>query len=871
MTEKYDPLDNDKTMMNLDASLGDMPTMRLDDESIGKVDRYELIEKLGEGGFGAVYGARDTEAGILVALKSLPAEISCDADEMASIRGNFALVSRLSHPHIAGLKHLHRVEYSDEKAQSALGVKSGDYLVVMEYAPGATLFNVRLSVPEQQLPLEQVLKLARQIAEALDYAHGKRVLHRDIKPKNVMVNLADGQEVKVLDFGLAAEIRSSMSRKSRDPQNSKSGTPNYMAPEQWKGTAQNAATDQYALAAMVYELVGGSVPFKPAFDTGNFEIMRNAVCNEPVPPVAELDKKQNAVLLRALAKNPAERFASCCDFVAALSGGKIGKPRKTRNGGKLVAGLLIAGLLGGGAFFGVRWLDTAFKQKARQEQVTAETQARVDGLLGEARSALNVGDLGVATEKAQAVLALVSGNDNAQALLLEIETKAGERNAREMKVEAELAFEKLERDISDRDQGFAEKFAALNKAQLIALDAYGNKSWGQAFTAFKGVLGECAAVRALDDDRKDAKAQRDAVGSSRNGAEAQRAETLAKPDYEKAVGTDRRAVRLFKDGAFDEASAAWKAAVQQFGSARTYAVAVSAYQSAKKEWESRISSREQGISKEQLRQYASTEWTAAEKAARMGAASANEPAQGKRHYETALRILHGLDRFSEDMDFSLIAPDAVFDFTAYCTFVEKELTAWGFPVTVEVEHKTADSAIESAFLKVETLTQMMRIEAPAHVLGGLHRNQVLKIKVEVDTDPPLDFATESKFLLQPIPFAVRTYTLPSLFAGKMHVLLFRKWGRRVKGRDWYDLVWYVAKGIPLDLRHLSARMRQTGHWDSAAILSEEDFRACLGECIANLDVDAARADVEPFLKNRDSVAVWSTAFFSQLAERVSVV
>ena len=237
---------------------------------------------------------------------------------------------------------------------------------------------------------------------------------------------------------------------------------------------------------------------------------------------------------------------------------------------------------------------------------------------------------------------------------------------------------------------------------------------------------------------------------------------------------------------------------------------------------------------------------------------------------TALRILHGLDRFSEDMDFSLIRPNASFDFAPYCAFVEKELAAWGFPVTVEVKRKTTESAIESAFLKAETLKQMMVVEAPAEVLGGLHRNQLLKIKVEVDTDPPADFETETKFLLQPIPFAVRTYALPSLFAGKMHALLFRRWGTRVKGRDWYDWVWYVARGIPLDLRHLSARMRQTGHWESDAVIPEAEFKRQLAERIQDLDIDAARSDVEPFLKNPESIAVWSTEFFSQLVGKVVV-
>jgi len=349
-----DPLDSEKTMMNLENSLGDMPTLRLDDTSIGRVDRYELLEKLGEGGFGAVYGARDTEAGILVALKALPGEISCDAEEMAQIRDNFALVSRLHHPNIASVLHLHRVEDADERAQTALGVHESDYLVVMEYALGATLFSMRRALPGQKMEFVQALEICRPIAEALDYAHSQKVLHRDIKPKNIMVAPSAAERgasstVKVLDFGLAAEIRSSMSRKSKDLQQSKSGTPFYMAPEQWRGVSQGPATDQYALAAMLYEQVSGAVPFKSAFDSGNFEIMRNAACNEPVPALKELTKKQNAVLLRALAKDPDERFASCGDFIAALGGGPVSR-KSAKGSKKLVAGLLVAGLLAGGIY-----------------------------------------------------------------------------------------------------------------------------------------------------------------------------------------------------------------------------------------------------------------------------------------------------------------------------------------------------------------------------------------------------------------------------------------------------------------------------------------------------------------------------------------
>ncbi len=236
---------------------------------------------------------------------------------------------------------------------------------------------------------------------------------------------------------------------------------------------------------------------------------------------------------------------------------------------------------------------------------------------------------------------------------------------------------------------------------------------------------------------------------------------------------------------------------------------------------------------------------------------------------TALRVLYGLDRFSEDMDFSLLAPDDDFEFAPYCAAVEEELRAWGFPATVKVKKKTAASAVESAFLKANTRQLLLTIEA-GEIAASIHGRRELKIKIEVDTDPPPDFSTETKFLLQPIPFSVKAYDPPSLFAGKMHAVLCRGWKTRVKGRDWYDLVWYVARGTVLDLAHLEARMRQSGHYNEDTALDEEVFRSLLAGRIEDLNVAAARSDVERFLTDPATVRVWSRNFFAAVADRVLV-
>lgn len=238
---------------------------------------------------------------------------------------------------------------------------------------------------------------------------------------------------------------------------------------------------------------------------------------------------------------------------------------------------------------------------------------------------------------------------------------------------------------------------------------------------------------------------------------------------------------------------------------------------------------------------------------------------------TALRVLYGLDRFSEDLDFSLLGKRLDFDLADYGQALKRELASFGFAVEVERRAKPPDAAIQSAFLKANTRTEMITVEFDQALVRQVPRNQVLKIKLEIDTDPPLGFATESRYLLRPIPFAVRTFSLPDLFAGKMHAVLCREWKSRLKGRDWYDLVWFAAYHPELHLAHLEQRMRQTGHWTAAAPLTDADLRGLLARRIEGLEVGQIRREVEPFLKDPASLAVWSGEFFRDVVSRIKVV
>ena len=237
----------------------------------------------------------------------------------------------------------------------------------------------------------------------------------------------------------------------------------------------------------------------------------------------------------------------------------------------------------------------------------------------------------------------------------------------------------------------------------------------------------------------------------------------------------------------------------------------------------------------------------------------------------ALRILYGLDRFSGDLDFSLLAPNDTFDLAKYTQSLEEELGSFGFTVNIEKVDKAIETAVQSAFLKANTRNELLVIETGEELAKLIPAAKVLRIKLEVDTEPPLGFQTETEYLLNPVPFAVRCYTLPNLFAGKMHALLFRKWKNRVKGRDWYDFIWYAANHPELHLAHLEQRMRQTEHWKEDEPLTEAAFKEMVTDAIERLDVEQAKKDVFPFLRDPRVLDIWSADFFKAVARQLKFV
>lgn len=237
---------------------------------------------------------------------------------------------------------------------------------------------------------------------------------------------------------------------------------------------------------------------------------------------------------------------------------------------------------------------------------------------------------------------------------------------------------------------------------------------------------------------------------------------------------------------------------------------------------------------------------------------------------TALRILHGLDRFSEDLDFSLLKPQKDFSLSPYLAAIEAELTGMGFSVTVEERDTNITTAIESAFIKAGTKEHLIKITVPEAVSDRIQKNKLMKVRFEVDTDPPGGFNTEVKTLLQPIPFSVNTYRMPDLFAGKLHAVLHRQWRARVKGRDYYDFVWYVSREVPVHLSHLEQRLRQSEGWASEREMQPSDLLGLLEKRFAELDVNVAKKEVAPFLRDPAAVDLWSREFFQSLLPRLKV-
>ena len=221
---------------------------------------------------------------------------------------------------------------------------------------------------------------------------------------------------------------------------------------------------------------------------------------------------------------------------------------------------------------------------------------------------------------------------------------------------------------------------------------------------------------------------------------------------------------------------------------------------------------------------------------------------------TCLRIFHDLPRFSEDMDFSLVEKRDDIHLENYFPAILEEFKLAGHEIDIVKKEKKNFGRVESAFLKENTEAYDIKFQT----------KKSIKVKIELDVDPPLAFETEQKMLIQPYTFWTRCYTLPDLFAGKMHALVYRTWNRRIKGRDWYDFEWYVRHQIPLNYQHLQERIREFNSKE----VDKESFILQLRDKLSTTDIELVKQDVVGFVDNIHELDPWSNDYFLLLADMI---
>ena len=234
---------------------------------------------------------------------------------------------------------------------------------------------------------------------------------------------------------------------------------------------------------------------------------------------------------------------------------------------------------------------------------------------------------------------------------------------------------------------------------------------------------------------------------------------------------------------------------------------------------------------------------------------------------TALRIFYGLNRFSEDLDFALLKPNPNFDLSKYFSFIEKEVQAYGLNLTVSEKIKTKDSNVTSAFLKGDTKEHILMF-FPNENMQNTTSLKNIKIKFEVDINPPAGAKYEIKYKLLPSPHQVRLYDESSLFAGKIHAILCRNWQYRTKGRDLYDYVFYISKNAKVNIELVKEKLI-----DSNVLSRDDEFtidtlKKLLNNKFEEIDYSDAKDDVIMFIEDKDSLSLWSKDFFEQITKNL---
>ena len=215
-----------------------------------------------------------------------------------------------------------------------------------------------------------------------------------------------------------------------------------------------------------------------------------------------------------------------------------------------------------------------------------------------------------------------------------------------------------------------------------------------------------------------------------------------------------------------------------------------------------------------------------------------------------------------------MVPDSGFVLSRFFPVLKKESSSYGLNVEISEKEKTKDSAIRSAFLKGNTREHLLLFYLADSAAAGITGTEMIKIKFDVDTDPPAGATFEHKYRLLPAPYEITLYDTPSLFAGKVHAVICRAWKSRIKGRDLYDYVFYLSRGATLNIEHLKARLVQSGVWELEAPFTIYDAKRLLCDRFEQIDYSQAKEDVRPFIRDTATLELWNTDFFMQITGKL---
>lgn len=228
---------------------------------------------------------------------------------------------------------------------------------------------------------------------------------------------------------------------------------------------------------------------------------------------------------------------------------------------------------------------------------------------------------------------------------------------------------------------------------------------------------------------------------------------------------------------------------------------------------------------------------------------------------TALRIFYGLNRYSEDLDFTLNAVDESFSLAPYIHSIVNVAKSYGIDLNVEVKSKKIETPIESASTKLNTFQMFISFNIDERLTSRLHKDELIKVKFEVDCNPSLGFNVESKWITEPELASINVLDIESLFAGKLHAILCRNYKNTVKGRDFYDFIFYINKKIKPNLNYLKNKLIESNILDKDDAFTIDILKEMLVQRFNQIDFKQVRDDAQKFVMKNEDLSLYCKELF----------